>query len=433
MRLTKKGGLLTMALLMQTIAAMPAAGAGADPAMLPDDGFPDQAVPPAAKPLPFNLQAAFFLKNESSSLRRDAVANPAAAYLPLKDNVTFLETRFTLSDQIDALPGTRWLLKTYTTTTKESPSTLGQDSRVDELFFDKRTSQWFASIGKRRVNWGHAQGFNPVNVVAPARNPLDPSFETEGQRMLWASYSGASTLDVLYTRGNERTAYGGDRYRWGLRWDWPGVEGDLALYAYDGGDRPDGQPFERMLGLSFSRTLMPGWSWYGELANFSHNYRRYYRDDGSSYDKSGSYTQAVTGVLLDLGGRSSFFVEGLVNSQAYSPEERDRYIRALAASTPGIVTTTGAAPVSTDFIPLSMNRSYLLAGFRTEYREKFVFSLNWLAARDGSCSARAEAGYTLSDYYEVKASYVHNVGGRTAEFANYPYSDFLQLQLSASF
>jgi hypothetical protein len=429
MRLTKKGGLLTMALLMQTIAAMPAAGAGADPAMLPDDGFPDQAMPPAAKPLPFNLQAAFFLKNESSSLRRDAMANPDAAYLPLKDNVTFLETRFTLSDQIDALPGTRWLLKTYTTTTKESPSTLGQDSRVDELFFDKRSSRWFASIGKRRVNWGHAQGFNPVNVVAPARNPLDPSFETEGQRMLWASYSGASTLDVLYTRGNERAVYGGDRYRWGLRWDWPGVEGDLALYAYDGGDRPDGRPFERMLGASFSRTLMPGWSWYGELANFSHNYRRYYRDDGSSYDKSGSYTQAVTGVLLDLGGRSSFFVEGLVNSQAYSPEERDRYIRALASGT----AVQGAAPVSTDFVPLSMNRAYLLAGFRTEYREKFVFSLNWLTARDGSYSARAEAGYTLSDYYEVKASYVRNVGGTTSEFANYPYRDFLQLQLSASF
>jgi hypothetical protein len=286
----------------------------------------------------------------------------------------------------------------------------------------------FASIGKRRINWGHAQGFNPVNVVAPPRDPLNPGYETEGQPMAWFSLTGRMATDVVLTRNYDKN-WASDQNRWGLKWGMSGDESDYAIYYFDGARYQDGRDYERMLGASFSANLRPGLTLYMEAADFLRNYRNYYDSDGAVQRKDGSYLQVVVGSLIDLGGKSNVFVEYYRNGQGYTKDERRNY---LLAADVGLATGTNNA-LADDFVALSMNRNYLLVGYKKEYREKYAFNLSVLVAEDRSSSTRLEGVYALSDYYEFRTSYLHNAGGRDSEFGNSPYAGLFEIGVNVSF
>lgn len=372
---------------------------------------------------------AAFARAETATLNNRSRLNPGNAVFNAKAKGSYLETRLNASDTFGDGQQGRWQFKSYSTSSHASPSVAGVHSRVDELYVDWKSPKWFATVGKRRLNWGHALAFNPVNVVAPARNPLDPSFATEGQPIGWLSLSGATVLDVLVTQASKRDTYSGDRPRLGARWSARGDGKDAALYAFGGGPYPDGRRFPRMLGASFSMNAIPGLTLYGELANFSNNYRNYHGPQGTRYTKQGSFSQAALGSQLDLGGKSSAFVELFVNGAGYSARERFGYLQALDTG----MASRSAGTTTADFVPLSLNRQYLLLGYRKEYREKYSGSVNILVARDGSFSNRFEAAYTVSDYVELKLSYFVDGGGRGTEFGNTLYKKLLQFQLNASY
>lgn len=377
-----------------------------------------------------NAQASVFLNNDSLRINDGSRINPGNQVANLKKNTAFLEARTTLSRRFDEHPDLRWLFKGYASTEKAVPDdgVPNKHVRFDEFFVDWKTRDLFASIGKRRVNWGHAQGFNPVNVVAPPRDPLNPDYQTEGQPMIWLSRMGATTMDAIFTR-NYDASYSSDQNRWGLRWSIPKPESDYAVYYFDGMRYGDGRKYERMLGGSFSANIVPGITLYVEAANFSRNYRNYYNASGVVERRGGSYTQAVVGSLIDLGAKSSVFVEYLYNGQGYTRDQRRSYLQAadirLAANEDHAIVA--------DFIPLSMNRHYVLTGYRKEYRERYALSLSVLAAADRSSSTRIEGRYAFSDYYEAKVSYLHNAGGRDSEFGNSPYRSLLEVQFIANF
>jgi hypothetical protein len=184
-----------------------------------------------------------------------------------------------------------------------------------------------------------------------------------------------------------------------------------------------------MLGASFSVNAMPGLTLYMELADFLRNYRNYYDAAGTVQLQDGSYFQGVAGSSVDLGGKSSLFVEYFYNGQGYTDNLRNNYL--LAADTR--LAMGGDWALTGDFIALSMNQGYLLVGYKKEYRENYNLNLSVLVAGDRSSSTRVEASYAISDYYELRASYLHNAGDRDSEFGNSPYAGLLEIGFNASF
>jgi hypothetical protein len=377
-----------------------------------------------------DAKSAVFFKEFRYAVNDESRINPDNRIENLDDNNGALETRMTLSDRFGGNQAVRWLFKGFASTSsqREEGGDLRSVARIDEVFTDWKDHGWFVSLGKRRINWGHAQGFNPVNVVAPPRDPLNPTYETEGRPMAWISRGGRVTTDLVVTRNYDKN-WASDQNRWGLRWSMSGAESDYAIYYFDGAPYTDGRAYDRMLGASFSANVVPGMTFYMEAADFSRNYRNYYDASGTPARKDGSFYQAVAGSTIDLGGKSSLFVEYYRNGQGYTEDERISYLRTADVR----LASGGDKAFTDDFIALSMNRSYMLVGYKKEYRENYIFNLSILAAQDRSMSTRIEGAYALSDYYEIRVSYLRNSGDRNSEFGNNLYTGLLEIGLNASF
>lgn len=377
-------------------------------------------------------RAEVFIRGFAASVNNDSRINPGNRIMELKQNVGTAETRLTMSDHIDRQETGRWLFKGFAASGSYLAANGAQrqkEARIDELFADWKGNNLFASIGKRRVNWGHAQGFNPVNVIAPPRDPINPGYQTEGQPMAWGSHrTGWGSVDVIFTR-NFDADWNSNQNRWGLKWSGAGANTDYAFYYFDGAPYTDGRPYERMLGASLATVAVPGITLYMEAADFARNHRNYYAADGVAKRKDGGYFQGVAGLSLDLGGRSGFFVEYLFNGQGYSSQERAGYFRAADERL-----VNGFDPaLMGDFVPLGMERDYLLVNLTKEFWEKYTFGFSSLLAGDGSSSTRAEIAYAASDYYELRAVYLYNEGVRDSEFGNSPYKGLFEIGIKASF
>ena len=376
-------------------------------------------------------EGSVFLRSVRTGLNQDARVNPDNRLLRLTESDDVLETRFTASGTIDTSKQWRWLFKGYALVPNDrvTAGPLRDKSRVDELFVDGKGEQWFASLGKRRINWGHAQAFNPVNVVVPLRDPLDPGRATEGQPMLWVNRtSGAQSLDLVATR-NYNPAAASDQNRWGIKWGVAGLKSDYALYYFDGEPYRDGRRYERMLGGSFSANLFDGITSYMEAGRFEKNYRNYYAASGEPSAKDGAYTQFVAGSTLSLGGKRRATLEYFRNNQGYSASERENYFRAVEAR----IASGADAPIAREYRVTGMNRDYLLARYQDEIRERYTLDLNALLARDRSYSLRAQVAYAITDYYEFRVVMMRNRGTRDSEFGNNPVSSALQLWFGANF
>lgn len=205
-------------------------------------------------------EGSLFLKSVSNDLNQDSRINPGNRVMQLDKQRQIFEALLTLSQYLGEAQQWRWLFKGFASNASyiDQYGMANQGGRVDELFVDRKGEGWFANLGKRRINWGHAQGFNPVNVVVPPRDPTNPSRETEGQPMLWVNKaSGAGSVDVIATRNYKRD-YASDQNRWGVKLSHAAAKSDYALYYFDGARYRDGRAYERMLGGSFSADVYPG-------------------------------------------------------------------------------------------------------------------------------------------------------------------------------
>lgn len=373
-----------------------------------------------------DLRASVYVK-----LQQNRYTDEAASAARRVEHKTIGLARFTASDTLDQERQWRWLFKGFASseTIRQGDGVIGSYARVDELFVDWKADSVFASVGKRRLNWGHAQGFNVVNVVAPNRDPLNPDFETEGQAMAWVNYRGMLSTDLIYTRGNYRddTAgagkQGGDKARWAWRWHLPSNNLDFSLLHYDGVNYQDGRPFERMTGLSLSANLAPGLTAYAELAQFSHNYRPYFNATLRPESRDKPYRKKLLGALYDFGDKSSIFAEAFYNDGGMSDADRQLWWRAVERQ----VASTK------QFVAFGMNRRYYLLGYKKEYLEKFSTNLNLILAADHSLNARLEAAYLVTDYIDVKAIFSRSTGKAGTEFRSNPYARQFEIELSAHF
>jgi len=375
-------------------------------------------------------EVSFLFRNIHNQTNQGSLLTAADPQLGTPTTLDVLETRVTLSDRIGDSERFRWLFKGFNTlsTVRGADGRPAQESRLDEGFLDWRGEKWFFSLGKRRINWGHAQAFNPVNAVVPPRDPLDPSRETEGQPMFWMSRTeGAQSVDAVLTRNYDRN-YASDGARWGLRWQRSAAGIDFAAYYFDGQAYRDGRPFEQMAGASFSADVYPGLTVYLESARFRGNDRNSYQPDGSIVVNRSPYWQAVAGAGYNLGGRGRIGLEYYRNGRGFEKSELSHFMASL--ENPGKGT---AASVARNFSLTAMNRDYALLNYRDEFRERYTVDLTALAAMDRSISFRAQGAYTLSDYYEASIVILRNQGGRRSEFGTLPVTTSVELRFAAHF
>lgn len=440
MRIILQGSVFCLALAMASAraASVPDSFDGEDPfavldAVRPgvDSAVGGELVSTDTKSVRIKTEGSVYLKNTLNNLNRDSRVDPGHRMQLIEENLTVLETRLTLSDILDMAKQWRWLFKGFNAASgdRESSGSLRDEARIDELFVDRKSEQWFASIGKRRINWGHAQGFNPVNVVVPPRAPLDPGRETEGQPMLWINRAdGAQSMDMVMTRNYDRE-YRSDQNRGGLKWSFAAAKSDYALYYFDGVNYRDGRAYERMLGGSFSADVFPGVTLYMEGARFGENYRNYYDAANVRVNKDGAYWQGVAGTGLGLGGKARVNVEYFYNGQGYSNTERVNYFRTADAQ-PAESTDTS---ITNDYLVTGMNRNYVLASYQDEFRERYTWDISTLIPGDQSYSLRAQGKYVVSDDYELWIVWLHNDGSRASEFGNALVSNALEFGVSVGF
>lgn len=375
--------------------------------------------------------------------------NPGNELLDLRRAAADVEARVTVSDYLNDGKSVRVLFKGYSFYSSDTDrgSNRRNLARVDELFADWKADNWFLSVGKRRINWGTAMAFNPVNVIVPPRDPLNPRLETEGQPVAWLSFNrSAVTTDLFFTRNYDKD-WNSDLNRWGARvgvmiGDW-----DLSAYYFDGqayrptaetaGGAQDGRDFERMVGLSFSGNLSAGVTLYSEIAGFSRNGRNYYGGKRMSKLKDESYVQAVVGSFVVLSPESflSFFngdasvtLEAYYNGEGYTQSEREYYFEALDQAL-----LDGNPTVLGDYRFAGMNRFYVLAAYRNTFKERYTTELTGLFSQDKSLSLQVQVQYNLSDYYTARAKVIHNQGGATTEFGNAPVSDVVEISFDINF
>jgi hypothetical protein len=376
-------------------------------------------------------EGSLFVEGIGNDINQDSRINPGNRIMQLEKQRLIYEARLTMNQHIGEAQQWRWLFKGFASNASyiDQYGMANQGGRIDELFVDWKGEGWFANLGKRRLNWGHAQGFNPVNVVVPPRDPANPGRETEGQPMLWVNKAGGTeSVDVIVSRNYDRN-YASDQNRWGIKWGHTEAKSDYALYYFDGEPYRDGRAYEQMLGASFSADVYPGVTAYMEAARFASNYRNYYDASGASATKNSAYWQTVVGTNINLGGKRSVVVEYFNNGQGYAEVERLNYFQSadlqLASGLP--------TAIPRDYKVTGMNRDYLLLRFQEEWRERYTGELSMLAAADSSYSLRVQGNYAISDYYELRIVLLRNQGKRDSEFGNSPVSNMLEFWLGANF
>ncbi len=390
-----------------------------------------QTLPLASQARNSIFKGSLFLSQEFNSINH---ASRFADVAPpeMQSNSNFnSQLRINAKGKIADREQARWLFKAYANSAKiaEGDTVYHGHARIDEAFIDWREGANFLSVGKRRVNWGHARAFTAVNVIAPARDPLNPDFELEGQNMLWLSHHQDDSFDFILTRGNQREIsadrISGDRARYGLRWSRTREQYDVALSYFDGGNYAEQAPFARMFGLSFSANLMPGLSAYGEWAQFQHRPTVFPALKPYEAQRS-QYRRQILGLLLDLGDKARVFVEIYHNGLGRDATERQQFWSDLDDARRG----RGAMPTLDNF---SLNRNYWLLAYKKEFLENFEFNGSLILAGDRSSILRAEQIYLASDYWDIRAIYSRVSGSENSEFGNHLLNHQIALQVRAHF
>lgn len=369
----------------------------------------------------------------------DSRMNPDNTIQDLEEGEVSFEADLTVSDYLNEQQTLRWLFKSYSfySSEKDVNDERINTTRIDELFADWKLGSHFISLGKRRINWGHAMAFNPANVVVPPRDPLNPNQETEGQPVAWLSLSqDFGSLDLFFTRDFDKD-WNSDLNRWGARLGVYVGEFDFSLYYFDSEPYDDERDYERMYGVSFSTNLTAGMTLYSEIAGFEHNYRNYYDSSGTGKLNDEFYVQGVIGsyIILDpesflsfLNGDASLTLEAYYDGGGYSESERKNYFDTLDQGL-----QEGDPSVLGDYRFTGMSHYYLLFTYRNSFKERYTTELSGLISQDASFSVQSQLTYNLSDYYSLTAKLTHNQGGDDTEFGNASISDAFEISIDINF
>ena len=389
--------------------------------------------------LPLTTEVNLTFTGQGRLINDDSRLNPDNTIQDLEEGEGTFETHLMVSDYLNEKQTLRWLFKGYgfySSETNDNDERLNV-TRIDEVFADWKGGDGFLSLGKRRINWGHAMSFNPVNVVVPPRDPLNPNQETEGHPVVWLNFSrNFGSLDLFFTRDFDKDWHS-DLNRWGARLGLLLGEFDFSFYYFDSEPYQDDRDYERMFGGSFSTNLSAGITLYSEVAGFNHNYRQYYDSESTGILKDEFYVQGVVGsyIILDPESFLSFFngdagltLEAYYNGGGYSQSERKNYFDALDQAL-----QQGNPSVLGDYRFTGMNQFYGLFIYRNSFKERYTTELSGLIAQDTSFSAQLQLTYNLSDYYSIKTKYTHNQGGNDTEFGNAPVSDQFEAMFDIHF
>lgn len=369
-------------------------------------------------------------------LNAESRLNPDNTILDLNETRQTIEATVSVSDYLDQDEAWRWLFKTYGYQLYESENSSTTDDdlmRIEELYLDWKSTALFASLGKRRISWGPALAFNPVNVVVPPRDPLNPDQQTEGQPMFLVNLVYESiVLDLILTRDYDRDWF--SRYsRWGARFAIILEESDFNFFYFDGEANQEDVPYSRMAGISFSSNLFADSTLYLEAASFSENERNYYQSDGNLIAKDEMVYKAVIGSNTILDGNTSLLVEIYHNSAGYTEAERQNYWKTVDAVVSPVFNQTKAFVLS-DYDFAELNRNYFLISYRqSDILDRMEVVLQLLGAEDGSAINEVELSYNLTDYYQFMLKLRHASGDEESEFGNATVRTQAELSLSASF
>lgn len=361
------------------------------------------------------------LKFIGRQININARMNPDNKILDLQENRQTITSLLSISDFPDQERKWRWLAKLYGVRLYESKSQSTTDTselRLDEAFIDGAFQNWFLSLGKRRNSWGPALAFNPVNVVVPPRDPLNPNQQTEGQPAVFVNYAtDRIAFDLILTRDYDREWYG--RYaRWGGRFSIIMDESDAGFYYFDGEASEANEPYPRLFGFSFSSNFLADSTIYIEAANFSENVRNYYRVNGTTEKKEEPVSKVVLGSNTTLDGNTSLLFELYFNSAGYDKEERKNYFESVDAVLNPFPNISKFG-VFNDYQFSEMNRSYFLISYRkSDILDQFNFALQILAAADSSSIVEIQGDYNMSDYYKLITTLRHYSGDKNSEFGN---------------
>ncbi len=386
-----------------------------------------------------NTEVNVELRGAGRLLNDDSRLNPDNSIQNLEESEGSVETHLTASDELNDAETLRWLMKIYgfySSATDANDNRLNV-TRIDEAFMDWKGGDLFLSVGKRRIGWGHAMAFNPVNVIVPPRDPLNPNQATEGQPVVWGSYSrNIGSINWYYTRDFDKN-WESDLNRWGVRLNGVVGQTDFSLYYFDGEPYEDQREYEQLFGVSFSANLLAGMTLYSEIAGTTHNYRNYYTADGNAELKDDFSIQGVVGSYIIINPESffSFFngdasltLEAYYNGGGYSETEREQYFDALDRAL-----RQGDSALLQDYRPTGMNQFYALATYSNSFKERYTLEFTGLLAQDWSLSAQVQLQYDLSDSYRLTAKVTHNQGGAESEFGNAPVSDAVECAVERSF
>ncbi len=383
-----------------------------------------------------SLEARFQATEEASVVNKSSRLNPDGQFLDIEPSKMTIELDLGLSDYLDDGGSFRWMFKGYGSAIYEKGAEEDQNSdqlRINELFLDWSLGDWFISAGKRRNSWGPALAFNPVNVVVPARDPLDPDDQREGQPMLWLNYANdIITLDLIMTRNYDRN-WSGKYLRWGSRLSVLMGEWETGFFYFDGEEDKDNTEYNTMTGLSLSGNFLDDATLYLEAARFWQNPRNYYLESGLTENREEAVVKIAAGLMITVDGNTSFMIEIYHNSGGYTSIERENYFKAVDSALEPFPDPTKLG-VFNDFQFSEMNRNYLLVSFRkSEIWEKYSYNLQYIMAEDGSATSEILGAVNLSDYYKLSSTIKLYIGDENSEFGNNLVSSQLELVFSASF
>lgn len=386
------------------------------------------------------VEGKFEVNHLSQSINTDSRLNPENKVWALETSKRILEISSQISDYLDEDEHFRWLFKglAYSEYGSSAEEDAEEDLlRIDELLVDWAAGNWFASIGKRRITWGTTSAFNPVNVVVPPKNPLEPDPQTEGHPIILLNYGGeVFNVDVVLSQDFDRN-WDGDYKRWGARVSMIFDDIDIGLYYYDGESTDDDEDYSRMIGASYSSNLLTDATLFFELASFSENYRIYFGENRNPELRDESVIRGAVGSVITMDDNASVVVELYHNGSSYTKQERENFYKTVDTYVAGGRKEADLSNyqkwVLFQYQTWQMNRHYFLASYNKSFWEKYKIGFSLIAAEDASTITTTTGTYSISDYYVFEAVLKNFDGDEDSEFGNYYVSSTLTLSLSSSF
>lgn len=368
------------------------------------------------------------------ALNQSSKINPDNRISELNTSKKTVDVSLQLSRYLDNEESFLWLAKINSSRTYEDDARKNDNDddsmRFDELYLSWTKNEWIVSLGKTRNSWGPALAFNPLNVVVPPRDPLNPDQASEGHPMLFVNYEGPFSADFIVSQDFDRE-WNGEYNRWGARLSFLVSNVDFGFYFYDGEADKDDVKYNQMVGFSFSSNFIESATIYIESARFLENRRNYYNELGATFQEDENATETVVGSSIAIDGTTLIILEAFHNSTGYTKDQRKNYYQAVDAR---LNSSSTDHSLLDDYQFGRMNQNYFLLSLnKSQIFDKYSFELQALIAEDGSANSEISGTYEISQNYLLATALTQNSGNETSDFGNNPVATDFSLSISYEF